>query len=313
MNQINSTKFWKTILPCAVSAVLIGCMSSTLPTAVPQPPATQPPATRAPIISYLTPMVPDAIMGAPISAMPVNGSWLTYANPVTGLSIEYPSGWHYVEQPGQLVVNFYPAANDPQFPTGSIALIFVPDRPYNGQALVETGGASSPVNLLGINGIQYRDANLAVPTESSYIEIPFHAGTLMISATIGPVENLLPQLAEMLKTLNLSAAIPTIAPTNTMELATPTPTSTNLPQPANPSLFADVNYLCLEGPATTFPHAVDVYQGSTHTIIGRSGVNPGWYLLEIHQTNTHHTCCWIGGGVVSGDLGLVPVTETTCP
>jgi hypothetical protein len=117
----------------------------------------------------------------------------------------------------------------------------------------------------------------------------------------------------MLKTLNLSAANPTNVPTQAPEPDTPTPTSTDTPQPDFPKLYADVNYLCLEGPGTSYAHAVDVYQGSTHSIIGRSANHPGWYRLAINQSNTHHTCCWIGGGVISGDLQLAPYTEALCP
>jgi hypothetical protein len=313
MTRRYSPEFWKISLLTFLGLALVGCMSASLPTAATQPPATPAPATRAPVTSYITPMLPDAVMGEPVPAVPANPAWLTYANPVTGLSIGYPTGWNYVEQAGQLVVNFYPAGSDPQFPTGSIALIFVPDRPYTGQPLINTGGGSNPVNLLGIAGIQYQDVRLAVPSESDYIELPFHAGTLLITATLGPVQNLVPQMEEMLKTLDLSAGVSAAAPTATIEPAAPVPTSTNPPAPENLSFYADVNYLCLEGPAFSYPQAVDVYQGSTHTIIGQSGNNPGWLLLEIHQTNTHHTCCWTRGGVISGDLQTVPITEATCP
>jgi hypothetical protein len=63
----------------------------------------------------------------------------------------------------------------------------------------------------------------------------------------------------------------------------------------------------------TYPHAVDVKQGSTYVIIGQSMNHPGWVKLAINQSNTHHTCCWTKGGDISGDLNLVPYTETTCP
>jgi tRNA A-37 threonylcarbamoyl transferase component Bud32 len=103
----------------------------------------------------------------------------------------------------------------------------------------------------------------------------------------------------------------TLQPTETMRPSPISPTDT--PEPATLTLFADKNYLCLEGPGSSYQHAVDVYQGTTHTIIGRSRNNPSWYLLAINQSNTHHTCCWIGGGKVTGDIGQAPYTEQLCP
>jgi eukaryotic-like serine/threonine-protein kinase len=85
------------------------------------------------------------------------------------------------------------------------------------------------------------------------------------------------------------------------------------PGPVAPQLYADENFLCLEGPGTSYPHAVDVYQGSTHAIIGRSANHPGWLRLAINQSNTHHTCCWIRGGVISGDISLAAYTDELCP
>jgi hypothetical protein len=90
-----------------------------------------------------------------------------------------------------------------------------------------------------------------------------------------------------------------------------TPTQTLTPAPAYPTLYADQNYLCLEGPGRSYPHAHDILMGTSYQIIGRS--SNGWYQIAISFANTHHTSCWIGGGIVSGNINTIPVVEVAPP
>jgi hypothetical protein len=110
----------------------------------------------------------------------------------------------------------------------------------------------------------------------------------------------------------LQASTPTWIPlhTSTPPPALPptsTPTESETPTPNHPTLYADQNYLCLEGPGTSYPHAHDILIGTSYQIIGRS--NNGWYQIAISFADSHHTSCWIGGGIVSGDISSIPVVE----
>jgi len=230
MKQKYSSSLWKISLLLSLYAILVSCSSTTaqpiVATVQPIVATVQPiVVTVQPIGSYITPIAPEAISGNSLSAIPVSESWLTYTNFVVGFSIEYPPGWEYVEQPDQLVVNFFPPGVNPQFPSSLIAFIFLPDKPYDGQPMINTGSDIHPIIAVGSGGgIQYEDSKYAIPTVSSYIELSYRGGTFLIKATKGPTENLVPQLEEILKTLNLSAVglndeIPTKIPVSEQWIA----------------------------------------------------------------------------------------------
>ncbi len=81
-----------------------------------------------------------------------------------------------------------------------------------------------------------------------------------------------------------------------------TATLTATMQPA--TLTLDGAYFCRRGPGTNYLDVVDYPSGTVLPIIGSSA---GWWLVAIEDHRTHHTECWIGGGVTSGDMGTVPV------
>lgn len=78
-----------------------------------------------------------------------------------------------------------------------------------------------------------------------------------------------------------------------------------------PTLYADQNYQCREGPSKAFGHVVDIFQGTSYKIIGRA--SNGWYAIAIDLNSTSEKSCWIGGGVVSGDLSQVQYYEVQQP
>lgn len=105
---------------------------------------------------------------------------------------------------------------------------------------------------------------------------------------------------------NIQVATPTEKPTKT-PTSRPNPTETTAPQLNYPTLYADKNYLCREGPGKEYAHIVDIYQGKTYRIIGVA--SNGWYAIAIASSQTSHTSCWIGGGIASGDLSTVKYYE----
>jgi hypothetical protein len=92
------------------------------------------------------------------------------------------------------------------------------------------------------------------------------------------------------------------SPTNTEPILSPptfTPTTTSPPM-----LTLDVNYFCNHGPGANYTDIVDFPAGTILPIIGTNGA--GWWLVAINDERTHHTECWIGGGIASGDVALLP-------
>lgn len=105
---------------------------------------------------------------------------------------------------------------------------------------------------------------------------------------------------------NIQVATATKKPTKT-PTPRPNPTKIKTSQPSYPTLYADQNYKCREGPGKAYGHIADIFQGTSYKIIGRA--SNGWYAIAINSSSTSHKYCWIGGGNVSGDLSQVEYYE----
>jgi len=92
---------------------------------------------------------------------------------------------------------------------------------------------------------------------------------------------------------------------------TPKPTKTKTPVPQYPTHYADKNYNCREGPGSNYKHVADILKGETHRIIARA--SNGWVAISIDYSYTSQKYCWIGGGLVSGDLSTVEYYEVPTP
>ncbi len=107
---------------------------------------------------------------------------------------------------------------------------------------------------------------------------------------------------------------PTITPTMTQTpkpTNTPPPTKTATQKVSYPTLYADRNYNCREGPDTLYEHVADILAGTTYRIIGVA--SNGWVAIAIDFSYTSAEYCWIGGGEVTGDLSTVQYVEAPEP
>jgi parvulin-like peptidyl-prolyl isomerase len=149
---------------------------------------------------------PPAVVGA--AATPSDaGSWPTYENSALGVLLRYPVGWTIEEAPDRLVVTFRPQDANLDVPGAAITLVFLPDVPFDLQALPPPGMIDlGVVAIAGVEGRAYQDAALAVPTQSVTIALPHRGGTIVVAATIGPDLDLRPVLDQMLGTLQLLPA-----------------------------------------------------------------------------------------------------------
>lgn len=160
--------------------------------------ATSRPPDRA---ANLTPITLEAVEGNPFPVTAVD-TGILYNNKTIGVNLHYPDDWMLVEQDNQRSIAFYPPGANRQQPGPLITLSFLPDRPYNpDDPLIATGTEAQPVLVGDVEGHQYRDDKYAIPTQSSYIELPHRGGTIFIAATRGPHVNLVPQLEEILTTV----------------------------------------------------------------------------------------------------------------
>jgi hypothetical protein len=69
-------------------------------------------------------------------------------------------------------------------------------------------------------------------------------------------------------------------------------------------LTLDRDYFCNHGPGANYTDIVSYPAGTSLPIVGSNSA--GWWLVRINDPRTHHTECWIGGGIPSGDLSGLP-------
>jgi hypothetical protein len=187
--------FLVTIL--VLSIVVAGCRP--VPTQAPRPETTSD-VFAGPTPAGLTPASLDPIIGRAPLAVAVSDNWPSYWDGELGIAVSYPSEWQAVALRQGSGVGLYPPTSDPELPTPMIriewlAVPYSPDQP-----LVRTEGDIDPIEVAGVTGRAYQDSQFAIPTQSHYIELPYHDGILFFSTTLGPSVDLTPQLREVLKT-----------------------------------------------------------------------------------------------------------------
>ena len=152
---------------------------------------------------YLKPVARfPAVVGHVMTAVPPVASWHTVSNPGLGVSFDYPPDWTYQETADKSAALLYPPQAETDSPSALISFAFLAEHPFDRQKPLIPGKSTfRPITVNGIEGIQYQDDEFSVPTQTYYIELPLKKGTLFITATQGPITNLVPQLLEILDRL----------------------------------------------------------------------------------------------------------------
>lgn len=134
----------------------------------------------------------------------VADDWLS-APPVTdGVTLKYPADWHSDSSTDGSHVALRQPDSPTDRPVPTISIAFDP-----GVAVTEPPsrkGMSTPeqVTVAGLQGWEYYQVGLVTPDASTFIDLPYHGGRLQITATRGPAVNLVPQLDEILKTMEVA-------------------------------------------------------------------------------------------------------------
>jgi len=127
------------------------------------------------------------------------------APPVTDrVTLKYPADWHAERSSDSRFVALRQPDSPTDRPVPTISIAFDP-----GVAVTEPPsrkGMSTPerVTVAGLQGWEYHQVGLVTPDASTFIDLPYHGGRLQITATRGPAVNLVPQLDEMLKTMEVA-------------------------------------------------------------------------------------------------------------
>jgi formylglycine-generating enzyme required for sulfatase activity len=107
-----------------------------------------------------------------------------------------------------------------------------------------------------------------------------------------------------------TATSPVLAATDTEE-AFPTDTPEQVEPPTEappveaPAILADRNYYCRQNPNENSEEHWIFPRDTTAPLLGKS--NNDWWLIAVDDPKTRTKCCWVAGGVTTGDLGIVPV------
>jgi len=131
----------------------------------------------------------------------VSDNWPSAPSVTAGVAVRYPPDWHAdASSDGTQVV-----LRQPDSPTDRpVPIISVSFKP--GVAVTQppaTEGMSIPesITVAGLQGWEYYQIGLVAPSAATFIDLPYHSGRLQISATRGPTVDLVPQMEEILKTL----------------------------------------------------------------------------------------------------------------
>jgi hypothetical protein len=161
---------------------------------------------ESPTEPVLTPAKLNPIIGTSEPTITISNNWLSYQDGELGLSLKYPPDWQAIGLNNAIGVGLYPPNSDPSMPSPSIKIKWR-NTPYTAnQPINNRESLVYPIEVSGITGQEYQDSKYATPAQSHYIELPYRDGTLFFITTIGPSVNLVPQLYEILKTLNLSSS-----------------------------------------------------------------------------------------------------------
>ena len=72
-----------------------------------------------------------------------------------------------------------------------------------------------------------------------------------------------------------------------------------------PAILADQNYYCRQSPNPNSEEHWIFPKDTTAPLLGKS--DNDWWLISVDDPDTRTQCCWVAGGVTSGDLAIVPV------
>jgi serine/threonine protein kinase/formylglycine-generating enzyme required for sulfatase activity len=138
--------------------------------------------------------------------------------------------------------------------------------------------------------------NTNVTNEATNIEA--NEETLPTEAAVGAGDGEATATSPALEATSTEAAIFTDTP----EIIEP-PTEPAV-APA-PEILADQNYYCRQSPNPDSEEHWIFPNGTTAPLLGKS--DNDWWLIAVDDPATRTECCWVAGGVTSGNLEVVPV------
>jgi hypothetical protein len=187
-------RIWLTLTPSITptSTKMVATLAIVVPSAA------APARTSTPLRTTPFPILPSTTPIPGASAGP------TYTNKNMGLTLQYPSGWKFLETKSSNSVIFS-TPDAAASPSAYIQIDYYSDQSTNPQRPASVQSSSfKAVTVAGLNGIYYEDNPPASAIRSAYYELLYRTGMLLVTVTRGPQVDLLPQFQEMAKTIKLA-------------------------------------------------------------------------------------------------------------
>jgi len=144
-----------------------------------------------------------APVGTTLPVVQADPSWPTLSI-AEGAVLQVPRSWTTVAADDR-TIELRPPESRPAEAGPLITITYHPGAVFQMDGpLPARQTAPQPVDVAGVQGRAYADAEAAVPHHGYTVELPWRGGTLEFFAVSGPAVNLVPQLEEILKTVKLT-------------------------------------------------------------------------------------------------------------
>jgi hypothetical protein len=134
----------------------------------------------------------------------VRSDWTTVRVGDSGVGLRYPPTWHADQQADGSAVLLRQPDSPSDRPVPTISISYTPGAAITPPRAEAGMSAPTPITVAGIQGWEYHQVGFVVPAAAAFIDLPYHSGLLRLTATRGPGVNLVPQLEEIIKTLELA-------------------------------------------------------------------------------------------------------------
>jgi hypothetical protein len=145
---------------------------------------------------------PADVVGVTPTVEQFAADWSSAPAVTDGVAVKYPPDWHVSQPTADQVVLRQPDSPDDR-PVPNITLTFEPGVAVTQPTAIDGMSTPEAVVVAGLQGWEYHQTGLVAPFASTFMDLPYHGGRLEVAATRGPGVNLVPQLEEILKTLQV--------------------------------------------------------------------------------------------------------------
>ena len=134
----------------------------------------------------------------------VSSDWTPVRLGDSGVALRHPPAWKADQPSDGSAVILRQAGSPSGGPVPTISVSYSPGAAFTPPQAGAGMSAPTSITVAGIQGWEYHQVGIVVPSAAAFIDLPYHGGLVRLTATRGPAVNLVPQLDEIVKTLELA-------------------------------------------------------------------------------------------------------------